>query len=328
MPEQDAVVAITSGTRDMQAVMNLVWEILLPAMGQTALPADDRSSARLNAEARQPVDSTSCWRSEVEDRRRGIGQALPAPQERRRPRGGGARGRREHDARAYAAGGQERRLASGYGEWRRGGSLPHYDGRRAVEYKAAVSGAWTSDDTYTARSCFYETPFCSTLALRFAGDAVVLDQEDNVSFGATKRPQLVGFAAAPTATASAVQDRFSIPASDAGLPGAGPIRRYDWFQSLWRERRSEWAGQVEQDRNAVVFLGDSITQGWGGGLGAAFPGLKVANRGISGDTTRGILLRLQEDVIGARPGSGRAARRHERPRGRRHSGGRSPPTSS
>ena len=98
-----------------------------------------------------------------------------------------------------------------------------------------------------------------------------------------------------------VRDRFAIPATDDGLPGAGPIRRYDWFQSLWRERRSAWAQQVGQDQNAVVFLGDSITQGWGGGLGAAFPGVKVANRGISGDTTRGVLLRLEEDVLALHP---------------------------
>jgi lysophospholipase L1-like esterase len=92
-------------------------------------------------------------------------------------------------------------------------------------------------------------------------------------------------------------DRFTIPATDEGVPGAGPLRRADWFQSLWRERRSAWAASVEQDQKAVVFLGDSITQGWGGGLGAAFPGIKVANRGISGDTTRGVLLRLREDVL-------------------------------
>ena len=104
-------------------------------------------------------------------------------------------------------------------------------------------------------------------------------------------------AAAPTQ----VPDRFAIPATDDGLPGAGPIRRYEWFQNLWRERRSDWAQRVDQDRHAVVFLGDSITQGWGGGLGAAFPGIKVANRGISGDTTRGVLLRLQEDVLALDP---------------------------
>jgi len=106
--------------------------------------------------------------------------------------------------------------------------------------------------------------------------------------------------AAPQATAPA-QDPFAIPATDDGLPGAGPIRRYDWFQKLWRERRAQWAREREQDKGAVVFLGDSITQGWGGGLGAAFPGVKVANRGISGDTTRGVLIRLQEDVLALDP---------------------------
>jgi beta-glucosidase len=47
----------------------------------------------------------------------------------------------------------------------------------------------------------------------------------------------------------------------------------------------------------MVFLGDSITQGWGDQMGNSFPDLKVANRGISGDTTRGVIIRLQEDVL-------------------------------
>jgi len=106
--------------------------------------------------------------------------------------------------------------------------------------------------------------------------------------------------AAPQAAAPA-QDPFAIPATDDGLPGKGPIRRYDWFQKLWRERRSQWARERAPDKGAVVFLGDSITQGWGGGLGAAFPGVKVANRGISGDTTRGVLVRLQDDVLALDP---------------------------
>src|SRR5258708_40000392 len=42
-------------------------------------------------------------------------------------------------------------------------------------------------------------------------------------------------------------------------------------------------------------------QGWGDNMGSMFPGVKVANRGISGDTTRGVLLRLQEDVLALHP---------------------------
>ena len=50
--------------------------------------------------------------------------------------------------------------------------------------------------------------------------------------------------------------QFQIPATDDCLPGAGPIRRYDWFRKLWTDRRTAWAARVEQDRNATVLLGD------------------------------------------------------------------------
>ncbi len=92
-----------------------------------------------------------------------------------------------------------------------------------------------------------------------------------------------------------------LPDSDDGLPGAGPIRRYDWFRSLWLQRRSAWLQRQQTDQNAVVFLGDSITQGAGDDFRGLFPGLKIANRGISGDTTRGMLVRLQTDVLSLNP---------------------------
>jgi hypothetical protein len=48
------------------------------------------------------------------------------------------------------------------------------------------------DDTFTVKACFHDTPFCATLGLRFAGDALVFDREMNVGFGPTKRPTVVG----------------------------------------------------------------------------------------------------------------------------------------
>ncbi len=94
---------------------------------------------------------------------------------------------------------------------------------------------------------------------------------------------------------------FEIPETDDNLPGTGPLRRFDWFRSLWRDKRSQWAKQVEQDQHALVFLGDSITQGWGDDFQGHFQGVKLANRGINGDTTRGMLLRLDEDVLSLNP---------------------------
>jgi len=104
-----------------------------------------------------------------------------------------------------------------------------------------------------------------------------------------------------TSISAADAKSIEIPANDDGLPGAGPIRRYDWFRNLWNQRRSAWAQRVEQDQQALVFLGDSITQGWGDDFQGRFPGVKLANRGISGDTTRGMLLRLDADVLSLKP---------------------------
>lgn len=94
---------------------------------------------------------------------------------------------------------------------------------------------------------------------------------------------------------------LQIPETDEGLPGVGPIRRYDWFRKLWTDRRTKWAARLQQDQGAVVLLGDSITQGWGEDFSAWFPGVKIANRGISGDTTRGVLIRLNHDVLALQP---------------------------
>lgn len=110
-------------------------------------------------------------------------------------------------------------------------------------------------------------------------------------------PSLLSAPATPPDTA----DTLTVPCTDDGLPGVGPIRRYDWFLDLWHRRRTQWAAQVEADQHAVVFLGDSITQLWGDDLGGNFPEIKTANRGISGDTTRGVLIRLAGDVLSLHP---------------------------
>jgi len=47
LPEKDAVIAITSETADMQGELNLIWNILLPAMHKDKLPADQNADAAL-----------------------------------------------------------------------------------------------------------------------------------------------------------------------------------------------------------------------------------------------------------------------------------------
>jgi lysophospholipase L1-like esterase len=55
------------------------------------------------------------------------------------------------------------------------------------------------------------------------------------------------------------------------------------------------------DENRVVFMGDSITDGWGRGRGKFFPDKPYINRGIGGQTTPQMLIRFRSDVIALQP---------------------------
>jgi len=83
-------------------------------------------------------------------------------------------------------------------------------------------------------------------------------------------------------------------------PGVGPFNTVlPWFIDNRDQRLADFEKHKASDQRSVVFLGDSITAEWN--LHEYFDGLKVANRGISGDTTRGMLCRLQENVLDLNP---------------------------
>ncbi len=54
-------------------------------------------------------------------------------------------------------------------------------------------------------------------------------------------------------------------------------------------------GPPAPGENRVVFMGDSITEGWH--IDQSFPGKPYINRGISGQTTPQMVLRFRQDVI-------------------------------
>ncbi len=71
-------------------------------------------------------------------------------------------------------------------------------------------------------------------------------------------------------------------------PGHSGLKRVIYGDPQWEQ----WGGRV-------VFLGDSITDFCD--LGAYYPGLNAVNSGISGDTTAGILERMDSSVYAYEP---------------------------
>lgn len=90
--------------------------------------------------------------------------------------------------------------------------------------------------------------------------------------------------------------------TDGVFPVPGRTSAWAGFRAKNIQRRAQFAERKQQDQDSLVFVGDSITEGWRT-LEQDFAdlGVKVANRGIGGDTTPNLVHRLQDDVLSLKP---------------------------
>ncbi|HET8633768.1 MAG TPA: SGNH/GDSL hydrolase family protein [Gemmatimonadales bacterium] len=77
--------------------------------------------------------------------------------------------------------------------------------------------------------------------------------------------------------------------------------RTDWADlARYREANAKLAPPRPGEQR-VVFMGNSITDGWAQYFPAMFPGKPYVGRGISGQTTPQMLVRFRQDVIALKP---------------------------
>lgn len=184
LPEQDAVIVITSGVKNMQQVLNVVWDKLLPALESTSLAGNDAAAERLRTrlstlQVRLPQGDS--MRADV------LGKSYRFPENDRGLEAITVESDGESDVIVVSQGGNEQRIRCGRGVWVDGqvawGRLP--------TQPAAAAGAWNQDE-FTAKLCFHETPFIATVQLKFVDDSVTLNSDMNVGFGPTRQSELIG----------------------------------------------------------------------------------------------------------------------------------------
>ena len=79
------------------------------------------------------------------------------------------------------------------------------------------------------------------------------------------------------------------------------IQAQDWANlERFREENTEM-GPPAPGEKRVVFMGNSITEGWSQHSPSFFEGRPYINRGISGQTTPQMLIRFRPDVIDLKP---------------------------
>ena len=122
-------------------------------------------------------------------------------------------------------------------------------------------------------------------------------------FALTVMAAALGAAETSTAApASTVVQTDPFWPADGIFPVPGKTSSWAGFRKKNVERRTLFAQQKAHDHDAIVFVGDSITEGWKT-LEQDFAdiGVPVVNRGIGGDTTPNLIYRLQEDVLSLHP---------------------------
>jgi CubicO group peptidase (beta-lactamase class C family) len=158
LPEQDAVVAITASTQNMQAVLDAVWAHLLPAMGSDALEASPAAAgltdrlaglalAPLEAHP-EPLGAPDGW-ADVTWRPGASAGAQPSLT--------GVRLVRADDRwrLVLLEGDAEISCLVGTGDWQT--NLAE-TGHGEAGVPVAVSGGWVDEDTFRADVIFLETP--------------------------------------------------------------------------------------------------------------------------------------------------------------------------
>ena len=190
MPELDAVIAITAGTRDLQGVLNVVWAKLLPALQAKtsgALAADAAGQEKLRAKLaglalKRPamIEAPALART-VAGQRFVFGknpQAIEAIT--LTPVGNDGRATEI----AVVIDGAEQRVTVAGRDWVR----EDLDAGPSAG-PVALAGGWTAADTFTLDMVRYRTPFTARYRLIFSGDELKVETKPNV--GATP-PVMVG----------------------------------------------------------------------------------------------------------------------------------------
>ncbi len=188
-PEHDAVVAITSGTGNMGQVMNLVWQHILPALQPGALPENRAANEALKA--RLAKLSLPAQAGEAASSRAAAlaGKTFVFPENRHGIEAitWEAPGVAGEQMLKIAVAGAEQRVVAPHGRWQKG------ELKTATFSEPVVtSGAWTADDTYALKVVRYQGPFTHVYRLKFAGDEVTLEGEQNVGAGTSQPPAVVG----------------------------------------------------------------------------------------------------------------------------------------
>ncbi len=191
LPDQEAVVVMTAGTYDLQGLLNLVWEHLLPAMEDQPLPENPTARKELEQKL-QKLALSGVEGEEYAAMAESISGSIYRMEE----------NPLKIQTLQFDLAGPEKRLTLqnekgtfqlpiGYRSMARGKIWYFYYGKFG-ELQTAATGAWISERTYRAKVYFTETPHSITYDFTFDKNAVKVDGKYGMPFGEPKELSFYG----------------------------------------------------------------------------------------------------------------------------------------
>lgn len=181
MPQYDTVVAINSGTNDMGGVMKLVWRLLLPELRPAELPADEASVAKLKAKLASLTQPTVAGANTNATSAQVSGKTYLFPENSLKLESITVKFGTQSASFVLRVEGENFPLTASAGNWTKGGKFTL--NQNPLPLPVATSGAWTTTDTYSLQTYFYQTPFITNAKLRFSNGELTYEQVMNVGFG-------------------------------------------------------------------------------------------------------------------------------------------------
>ncbi len=192
LPEEDAVIAITAETPDMQNEINLVWDYLLPAMQDGKLPADTKNAARLKQRLSAlalPVPKAAL----VSTLEKSIsGKTYAIEQNEKHIRSVAFRFKNNECKLTLATDTAAYTIGFDAGAWEKGTTTMHgpylLTGAKATlkglpPFITAGDYLWEDENTLRLVLRYIESPHTETLVCRFNGNAISVELQNSFDYG-------------------------------------------------------------------------------------------------------------------------------------------------
>jgi predicted glycoside hydrolase/deacetylase ChbG (UPF0249 family) len=184
LPEKDAVIAITAEAPDMQNEINLVWKYILPALKDSKLPKNAKTSARLTSMSKSlatPIsvkNKASQWKEKISGKSYGVYSSSRALKS--------VKFEFENDDLnvSLATDSVNHTLKFGNGTWVENTTTkfgPYLVARARgnrigqLPFKTANSYTWLDNKTMELTLKYIESPHTETIVCVFDGDYITLD---------------------------------------------------------------------------------------------------------------------------------------------------------